>query len=88
MDPYLTASFSGWSLEELQQHRADLMAAIKAITKGKSYTIDNRQLTRMAYQIVQEAIAKVNAEILNLTQEGNGVVPNRTRCTYPDFSGA
>ena len=64
-----------FTLEEAREFRALWIEAYKAASTGKSYTIENRSLTRQDLPLIKKELAYWDDIIADLTgQRGRGMV--------------
>lgn len=80
--------FYGQDLTWLKQHQVELRNALSAISLGKSYTIQGRQVTREDYNRMADALSAVTAEVNRQEAIANGsTLPGSgSRVVYADFS--
>lgn len=70
-----------WTREELLTLIAKWKAAYLAVASGKSYTIDNRTLTRQDASVIRAQLEALSRELDSLDNPGQGAlrsIPCRT----------
>ena len=59
-----------WTKQELSEQIAEWKKALKACASGKSYSIDNRTLTRQDVSVIMDTLDKLQAQYLQLSHNG------------------